>query len=539
MLQEVPDDSIQLVVTSPPYNLGKEYESRLHLNDYVSQQREVITECVRVLSDTGSICWQVGNYVDDGAIIPLDSLLYPLFASLGLKMRNRIVWHFEHGLHCSRRLSGRYETILWFTKGNDYVFELDPIRVPQKYPGKKYFKGPKAGQYSCNPLGKNPGDVWMIPNVKSNHIEKTGHPCQFPVELIERLVLSLTRAGGSRSARDYGYTQHDRDAVRHLYRVSAGLDAMILGESQIQGQVREAWEASKPQAGPVLHRLFQSALLVGARVRSETGLATGTASAPSAAVAVAARIFTRLAGRSALILGAGDIAELAATCLVSEGVRVTVVANRTYERARAIAEELGARALTLDDAWEHFATADIVLSSTAAPHAVVTWDRVAPAVARRGGRPLCILDLAVPRDVEPAVAQLENVFLYDIDDLQAVAAQAAAGRRRDIPAAERIVGEEVERFWAWYGGLAVVPVLKEFRDRMDHVRAAELDRVLRRLAHLSPDDRGEIAHFSEALLNKFLHAPTIAVKEAAQAGRGYGLLEALKRLFGLEGRDVE
>ena len=195
MLQEVPDDSIQLVVTSPPYNLGKEYESRLHLNDYVSQQREVITECVRVLSDTGSICWQVGNYVDDGAIIPLDSLLYPLFASLGLKMRNRIVWHFEHGLHCSRRLSGRYETILWFTKGNDYVFELDPIRVPQKYPGKKYFKGPKAGQYSCNPLGKNPGDVWMIPNVKSNHIEKTGHPCQFPVELIERLVLSLTRAG--------------------------------------------------------------------------------------------------------------------------------------------------------------------------------------------------------------------------------------------------------------------------------------------------------------------------------------------------------
>jgi len=150
---------------------------------------------VRVLADGGSICWEVGNYVDDGAIIPLDSLLYPIFADLGLKMRNRIVWHFEHGLHCSRRLSGRYETIMWFTKGEDYVFELDPIRVPQKYPGKKYFKGPKAGQYSCNPLGKNPGDVWTIPNVKSNHVEKTGHPCQFPVELIERLVLALTREG--------------------------------------------------------------------------------------------------------------------------------------------------------------------------------------------------------------------------------------------------------------------------------------------------------------------------------------------------------
>ncbi|MEI2726192.1 MAG: site-specific DNA-methyltransferase [Verrucomicrobiota bacterium] len=195
MLREVPDGAIQLVVTSPPYNLGKEYESRLDLKDYLAQQGEIISESVRVLSAGGSICWQVGNYVDDGAIIPLDSLLYPIFADLGLKMRNRIVWHFEHGLHCSRRLSGRYETIMWFTKGDDYVFSLDPIRVPQKYPGKKYFKGPKAGQYSCNPLGKNPGDVWTIPNVKSNHVEKTGHPCQFPVELIERLVLSLSREG--------------------------------------------------------------------------------------------------------------------------------------------------------------------------------------------------------------------------------------------------------------------------------------------------------------------------------------------------------
>jgi adenine-specific DNA-methyltransferase len=195
LLQQIPTGAVQLVVTSPPYNLGKEYESRLDLDDYLSQQREVISECARMLSDGGSICWQVGNYVDDGAIIPLDSLLYPIFAGLGLKMRNRIVWHFEHGLHCSRRLSGRYETIMWFTKGDHYVFGLDAIRVPQKYPGKKYFKGPKAGQYSCNPLGKNPGDVWTIPNVKSNHVEKTGHPCQFPVELIERLVLALSREG--------------------------------------------------------------------------------------------------------------------------------------------------------------------------------------------------------------------------------------------------------------------------------------------------------------------------------------------------------
>lgn len=195
MFRDVPAGVIQLVVTSPPYNLGKEYEKRLCLTDYVEQQRQVISECVRVLRPSGSICWQLGNYVNDGAIIPLDVLLYPVFAELGLKLRNRIIWHFEHGLHCSRRLSGRYETILWFTKTDDFTFDVDPIRVPQKYPGKKYFKGPKAGQYSCNPLGKNPGDVWVIPNVKSNHVEKTEHPCQFPVELIERLVLALSASG--------------------------------------------------------------------------------------------------------------------------------------------------------------------------------------------------------------------------------------------------------------------------------------------------------------------------------------------------------
>lgn len=193
LLKTIPNGAAQLVVTSPPYNIGKEYEKKLNLKKYIDQQAAVITECVRALSDQGSICWQVGNYVDDGSIIPLDTVLYPIFNDLGLKMRNRIIWHFEHGLHCSKRFSGRYETIIWFTKTKDYFFNLDPVRVPQKYPGKKYFKGPKAGEYSCNPLGKNPGDIWVIPNVKSNHVEKTEHPCQFPVELIERLVLSLTK----------------------------------------------------------------------------------------------------------------------------------------------------------------------------------------------------------------------------------------------------------------------------------------------------------------------------------------------------------
>ncbi len=195
LLSQIPDGFVKLVVTSPPYNLGKPYESKLDLDVYLEQQRKVIEESVRVLDDHGSICWQVGNYVNNGEIIPLDILLYPIFSSLGLHLRNRIVWHFGHGLHASKRFSGRYEVILWFTKTNEYTFNLDAVRVPQKYPNKRHFKGPKKGELSGNPLGKNPSDVWEIPNVKANHVEKTEHPCQFPVELIERLVLALTNEG--------------------------------------------------------------------------------------------------------------------------------------------------------------------------------------------------------------------------------------------------------------------------------------------------------------------------------------------------------
>ncbi|MGQ9674209.1 MAG: DNA-methyltransferase [Chloroflexota bacterium] len=192
LLQQIPDGLVKLVVTSPPYNLGKPYESRLDLNEYLTEQRRVIEECVRCLHPMGSICWQVGNFVDNGEILPLDIVLHPIFAEFGLHLRNRIVWHFEHGLHASKRFSGRYEVIMWFTKGHDYTFNLDVVRVPQKYPNKKHFKGPKKGQLSGHPMGKNPGDIWHIPNVKANHVEKTIHPCQFPVELVERLVLALT-----------------------------------------------------------------------------------------------------------------------------------------------------------------------------------------------------------------------------------------------------------------------------------------------------------------------------------------------------------
>jgi adenine-specific DNA-methyltransferase len=194
-----------LVVTSPPYNIGKIYEKKRRLSDYLDWQKRIIDLIIPRLKNSGSICWQLGNYVDNGHIKPLDIEMAPIFKSHNeLSLRNRIIWHFGHGLHNKKRFSGRYEVVLWYTKSDNYIFNLDAVRVPSKYPGKRHSKGPKAGEVSSNPLGKNPEDVWKslngsdvwdIPNVKSNHVEKTEHPCQFPVGLIERLVLALTNEG--------------------------------------------------------------------------------------------------------------------------------------------------------------------------------------------------------------------------------------------------------------------------------------------------------------------------------------------------------
>lgn len=209
-LKNTPDNSIKLLITSPPYNIGKEYETVTSLKNYLENMEPIIAESVRALSDTGSICWEVGNYIDANTseIYPLDIYYYEIFKKYGLQLRNRLVWHFGHGLQCEKRFSGRYETILWLSKTDNYTFNLDDVRIPAKYPGKKSYKGTNKGKLSGNPKGKNPEDVWQatvdrlyddwdcgvwdIPNVKSNHPEKTIHPCQFPIELVERCVLALT-----------------------------------------------------------------------------------------------------------------------------------------------------------------------------------------------------------------------------------------------------------------------------------------------------------------------------------------------------------
>ena len=337
-------------------------------------------------------------------------------------------------------------------------------------------------------------------------------------------------------ASGFGYVRRDREAVAHLFRVVSGMDSMVLGEAQIHGQVRDAWEMSRPASGAMLNRLFQAALLVGGRVRSETALGHGAMSVSSAAVQLAKKIFGSLVGRRAMVLGAGEMAELALASLQGEGVRAAIVANRTFERAQALAALYGASAVQYDAAWSALADVDVLLCSTASPNVVVSADRVRDGLARRGDRPLCILDIALPRDVDPAVAEMDNVFLYDLDDLRAVVSASVERRQGEVPAAERLIAEEVEKYWHWVAGLAAVPVVTQFRDEMNRMRERELAAAMRRLGDLTPEQRAAVEHLSQSLMNKFLHEPTVRLRAAAANGRGLGIVDAARYLFALDDR---
>ena len=269
-------------------------------------------------------------------------------------------------------------------------------------------------------------------------------------------------------------------------------------------------------------------------MRSETTIGHGAASISSAAVQLAKKIFGSLQGRRAMILGAGEMAELALECLAAQGVRTTMVANRTYDRASTIASRHGATAMHYDECWPRLAEVDVMVCSTSAPHAIVATAHIEPTLAARGDRPLCILDIALPRDVDPAVGSLDNVYLYDLDDLRQVVAATVDQRRSEVPSADRLIEEEVEAYWSWLAGLAAVPVLTEFRSRMDDVRDRELRQLLRRLEHLPHSDRQTIEHFSRALMNKFMHEPSVRLREAAANGRGLGIVDAVRYLFALE-----
>lgn len=357
---------------------------------------------------------------------------------------------------------------------------------------------------------------------------------------IEQTIELLARQAGYtiEEARRYLYVHGGRNAAEHLFRVVTSLDSMVLGEAQIQGQVRAAYEqaAAEPPpkvVGPVLARLFQTALSVGGRVRSETALGVGAASVPSAAIELAKKVFGSLKGRRALVLGAGEMSELALECLTAEGVRTLVVANRTEERARELAERVGGTSVRFDELPAQLPTTDIIIAATSAPHPVLTRELVERALPGGPRHPLFIVDIALPRDVEPAVDSIENVFLYDIDDLYQVVDESLERRRAEVPAAERIVAQGVDDFWRWYAGLQVVPVIQALRQRAEAVRRTEVEHALRRLAHLAPGDREAIEVLTRQLLNKVLHEPTVRLKEAAADGNAEEVLEMARFLFEL------
>jgi glutamyl-tRNA reductase len=336
----------------------------------------------------------------------------------------------------------------------------------------------------------------------------------------------------------YLYTLHDNGAVEHLFRVVASLDSMVIGEAQIQGQVKSAYERAVATVGgdfvvgPVLSRLFETALRVGGRVRSETKLGAGAASVPSAAIELARKIFGALKGRRALVLGAGEMSELTVECLRGDGVSDVMVANRTAARADEVARRLNAESVAFDLLPELLQRVDIVACATSAPHVVITRDMVAGALAGRRA-PLLILDIALPRDVESEVGQLPNVFLYDIDDLSQVVEGTLERRRSEIAVAEAIIQDGLEDFWTWYRGRNVVPLIRELRGRMEEVRDVETQRALRALQHLPPEDRAAVENLTRQLMNKVLHAPTTRLREAAANGREGDVAHAARYLFGL------
>jgi glutamyl-tRNA reductase len=323
------------------------------------------------------------------------------------------------------------------------------------------------------------------------------------------------------------YRLRDEAAALHLFRVAAGLDSMVPGEGEILGQVRSAQRTGA--TGPILDRLFRQALHAGKKARTQTAIAESPASVSSAAAALAEQVFGDLRGCSVLVVGAGKVGELAVRTFVARGATISFVANRTVERARDVAQPVGAEGISLDRVLEELAHADVLLSSTGAPGWILRRDQVEGTVPARKGRPLFLIDLGVPRDLEPSIHELDGCYLYDIDDLEAVVSDTLAGRRREAERAEAIVAEEADRFREWRASRDVVPAIASLRARAEEIRAAELRR-----AKLSGSERRAAESVTAAVLNKLLHLPTIRMKEAAAAADGLIYADAVRHLFGLE-----
>jgi glutamyl-tRNA reductase len=335
------------------------------------------------------------------------------------------------------------------------------------------------------------------------------------------------------------YTLTDEAAALHTFRVAAGLDSLIPGEAQILGQVRGAYELARGAntAGPVLHRLFRQALRVGRRVRTETAIGENPASISSAAAELAERVFGSLEGRRILILGAGKMSDLATVNLISRGVESVFVANRSVERAERLASRFGGRAVGLGEVEAELESADVVVASTSARGFVLSAEQVARAMSKRRGRPIFFVDIAVPRDIDPSVNEIEGCYLYDVDDLERVVEESVAGRREEAVRAEAIVSEEAQRFRDWQLSLDVVPAIASLRALAESIREDELARAEGRLGSLSPSQRRAVESLTAQIVNKLLHPPTVRMKEAAAAADGVLYADAIRHLFALEDAD--
>ena len=348
-------------------------------------------------------------------------------------------------------------------------------------------------------------------------------------------ALALSR-GGSALPDDALYRFEGPSAARHLFRVAGSLDSMVVGEPQILGQVKDAWRAASEEKalGPVLDRLFRHAIEVGKRVRSETDIGAYAVSVSFAAVELAKKIYGPLEGRAALIVGAGETGELTMRHLKSAGVADLWVANRTPSAAEALATELGGRAIALGEVATALAKVDVVVTATGAPEPLIRRPLVEKAMKERKGRPLFLIDLAVPRDVEPGCGQVYNVFLYDLDDLGRVVAGNRERREAEADRAGAIVSDEVTRFQQWFDSRDAVPTITALKERVDGLREAETERVLRRLDHLSERDKALVAQYGEALANKILHGPLSQLRHMGAGERGAALAGALRYLFRLD-----
>jgi glutamyl-tRNA reductase len=342
---------------------------------------------------------------------------------------------------------------------------------------------------------------------------------------------------------DYLFQQWGDGVVRHLFQVCSGLDSLVTGEAEIQGQVRDAYEQAGAVAvepsltGPVMNRLFQMALSVGGQVRSRTSIGEGAASVASVSVELARKIFGSLRGKRVLILGAGQTGELIVEALAREGVEGVTVANRTYERAVELAGRVKGRALTIDQLAEGLRGADIVLASTAAPHNVVSralFEEVFPGGA---SRPLLMIDIAIPRDIDPAIGEGSSVFLYNVDDLRRIVDERVRVRETALPEADTIIRAHSSEFTNWYASLEVVPVIRRMRARGDQLREIELARLFRGMEHLSEGDRERVEEFSRRLMNKLLHDPTARLRTEMAGGGGRDLVEAVRFLYGIEDQE--